>query len=124
MLHKRCCSVQSAVPRLGHMILTLDHHLQLGGDLSQFSQDLLIAVSEVQTSMLDTSLFTELADQYLQAPEVMARYTGEQMVYSLELKTSMYKVQPRRAFDVHRGSQLALRETLGFAEVAGGHCPV
>lgn len=43
---------------------------------------------------------------------------------SLELKTSVDKVEPGGAIDVHGGSELALGEGLGFAQVESRHAPM
>lgn len=116
--------MQTALPRLSHVLLALDHHLQLVANLIQPPQHFLVPIREVQDRVLDPRLRAELLDQLLQPPEVMPRHTREQVVHRLELQPPVDEVQPRGAADIHGRPELALREGLGLAELRGRHAPV
>lgn len=46
------------------------------------------------------------------------------MMLSLELQSAMNKVEPGRTLNIHRCSQLPLRERLSVSEVGRWHSPV
>lgn len=117
-------SMQPALPRLRHVLLTPDQVLDLHAHLVQPPQHLFVSVHEPQQRVRDPCLGAKLHDQRLQPAQVVPRHTREQVVHGLELKTAVDPVEPRRAVDVHRGAELALGEGLGFAEVRGRHGPV
>jgi hypothetical protein len=116
--------MQSALARLGHVLLALDQRLDLLGNLVQAAQNDLVALDESVALVFELRLLAKLAHQNLSPAEIVPRDAREKMVDGLELQAAVEKVQPRRAIDVHGGAQLALRERLAGAEVRGGHAPV
>lgn len=111
--------MQSTLPRPRHVLLALDHDIQLITNILQPPQHLSVAIGEVEDRVRHTSVVAELPDHELHLAQVMARHTREQVVNSLELETAVHKVHPRGAVDVHGGAELTLRKGLGLAEVNG-----
>ena len=116
--------MQTALPRLGHVLLALDQHLHLLADLPQAGQHLSVAVDEPEDLVLNPRLRAELLDERLQLAEVVPRHSREEVVHGLELQTAVDEVEPGGAVDVHGGAELALGERLGVAQVRGGGGPV
>jgi hypothetical protein len=116
--------MQSTLTSLSHMFLTIDHDLDHLRYLLKTTDDDLVALNKTVAVVLHTSLGGELADKLLASAEVMARYTGEEVVYGLELETAVEPIHPCRTIDVHGGAQLALGERLCGSKVGGGHAPV
>lgn len=111
--------MQSTLPRPRHVLLALDHDIQLITNILQPPQHLSVTIGEVEDRVRHTSVVAELPNHELHLAQVMARHTWEQVVNGLELETAMHKVHPRGAVDVHSGAELALGEGLGLAEVDG-----
>lgn len=106
------------------MLLALNHDIKLVANILEPAQNLAVSVGEVEDRVRNASVLAEVADEELDLAEVVARHSGEEMVDSLELETAVVEVEPGRAVDVHGGSELALGEGLGLAEIDGGHSPV
>lgn len=109
---------------LGHLILALNHDLDLLADIRQVTDDLLVAIHESEDGVRDLGLLTELLDKSLTSPQVVAGHTGKEVVHSLELQTAVIPVEPLRAVDIHGGSQLGLGKCLGLAAIRRRHTPV
>jgi hypothetical protein len=116
--------MKSTLSSLGHKFLALDKCLNHLAHLLESAQNNLVALDKAITLVLDCGLVAEFADQNLESAQVVARYAREQMVDSLELKSSVEEIQPGGAVDIHGGTQLALRETLSRTKIGGGHTPM
>lgn len=116
--------LQSALARLGHVVLTLAEHVQLMADIFEFTEHTGVPFNEPVDVIPHPGLDAKLFNDRLERPEVVTRNPGEQVVDRLELKTSVYEVHPGRTEDVHRGSKLSLGEGLVGPEVARRHTPV
>ena len=116
--------MQPALASLGHVLLALHHDLELGADLVQPAQHLLVPVHELEDGVLDARVVAELPHQRLDLAQVMPRHAREEVVAGLELEAAVDEVEPGGAVDVHGGAELALGEGLGVAEHGGGHAPV
>ena len=116
--------MQSTFPRLRHVFLALDHHIQLRSHLAQFAKDISIPSHEPKSLVSDPRLLAELHHFLLQAPQIMARHAREKVVHGLELQSSMYEIQPCGTIDVHGRAELMLRETFPLAEIARRHRPM
>jgi hypothetical protein len=68
---------------LGHVGLAFRKDLGLPGDLSQPTDDLLVASVKVVNGVRDTDFLTELNHQLLGAAEIVSRDTGVEVVDSL-----------------------------------------
>lgn len=93
-----------------HVFLAHGQDLHLLGDLSQSTQDDLVALDEVEDRVPNSDPLAEVPHQKLCLAQVMAGKTGEQVMDGLELQPAVDEVQPSRAVDVHGGSQLFLGE--------------
>lgn len=78
------------------------HHPQLLSNLAQSANDLLIPACKSKYHVRNSDVVAELLYILLRPAQIMSRETREQMVHNLVIETAMYKVQPRRAIDVHR----------------------
>lgn len=116
--------MQPALPRLGHVRLTLRQDLRLARDLLQFTQHHTVALDKAVDQIADLGLGAEVLHECLQAAEIVARDAREEVVDGLELQAAVDEVEPGGAGDVHGGAELALGEGLGGAEVGGGGAPV
>jgi hypothetical protein len=116
--------VKTALSRFGHVLLTLDKDLDHFTNFLQSGKDNLVALDKAVALVLDGGLVAEFSDKNLQLAQIVAGHTREHVVAGLELKASVEKVQPSRAFDIHGGAELALGEALGWAKVGGRHTPV
>lgn len=105
----------------GSRLPTLLQNIYLLGDIAQSADDFLVTIEEGKNRIRDPSVAAELQNQLLGAPQVMARDPGEEMVNSLELQSTVEKVKPSRAVNVHCGAEHLLREGLVDAKVGGGH---
>lgn len=103
----------------GHAALTLGQDPCLIGDVSQVTNDFLIAFLEPIQRVRDVDFLAKLHDKLLASTQVVSRDAREQMVYRLELQAAVKEVEPLWAIDVHSGPQHALREGFGDAEVCG-----
>jgi hypothetical protein len=106
------------------VLLALDHNIKLITHVLKTTEDLSVSIGEVEDRVRNTRVGAELADHELHLAKVVSRHAGEQMVNSLELKTAVNEVHPRRAVDVHGGSELTLRKGFRLAEVNSRHTPV
>lgn len=97
-------SMKTALSSSSHVLLALNQHLYLLGNLPKTSQDLTVTVFKAIDFILDANFFSKLLDPALQFAQVMPRDTKEEVVDGLELETTMDPVKPRRAVDVHRGT--------------------
>lgn len=95
--------MQSHFAFLCHMILAFHQNLDLFCDLLKSAKHHLVSVCEVVDSVWDVSLLAEFLDKCLSLSQVVSRYSGEQVVYSLELQSAVDKVQPGGAVDIHCG---------------------
>jgi len=116
--------MKSTLASLGHEFLTLDKRLHHFAHFFESAQNNLVALHKAITLVLDRCLVAELANKNLQSAQVVARHAREEVVDSLELKTSVQEIQPGGAVDIHGGAELALGEALGRAQIRGGHAPV
>lgn len=87
-----------------HASLTLSQHPCLPRDISQVTNDLLIALLEPIKRIRDADILAEFHDQFLASAEVVPRDPWEQVVHGLELETTMEEVEPLRAVNVHGGA--------------------
>jgi len=117
-------SMQTCLSRLGHILLAVDQKLDLSTHLSKPAKNLRVPIHKPQDGVWNTRIQAELLDQHLKSPEVVSRYPGEEMMDCLELQTAVDEVEPGGAFDVHRGTQLALWERFALAKVGRGHAPM
>lgn len=102
--------MQPALSSLSHVLLTLEHNVELITHVLEPAQDLLVAIGEVEDRVRDTRVVAELSDHELHLAEVVSRHAGEEVVHGLELETAVDKVEPGWAVDVHGCSELALGE--------------
>lgn len=116
--------MKPALPRLGHILLTLDQQANLLAHLVQMPKYLLVPVGERQDGVRDARLVAELPHERLHLAQVVPGHAGEEVVDGLELQAAVHKVHPGGAVDVHGGPELALGEGLALAQVGGGHAPV
>lgn len=93
-----------------HVLLAAEKDSDLLSNVVQSTEDFLIAVKEAQGEIRDARIGTELLNKSLNTTEVVARYTREQVVNSLELEAAVDEVQPLGAVDIHGRAKLALRE--------------
>lgn len=96
--------LQSALARLGHVVLTLAEHVQLMADIFEFTEHTGVPFNEPVDVIPHPGLDAKLFDDRLERPEVVTRNPGEQVVDRLELKASVNEVHPGRTEDVHRSS--------------------
>lgn len=109
--------MQSHFAFLCHVILAFHQNLDLFCDLLESAEHLLVSVCEVVDSVWDVGLLAEFLDKCLCLSQVVSRDSGEQVVYSLELQSTVDEVQPSGAVDIHGSSQLPLGERLGLTNV-------
>ena len=81
--------------------LTPTKYFGLLRDFLEPAQYLSIPLREAVDHIRDLHLFTKLPDVFLRSPKVVTRYAWEEVMNGLELQTSVHKVEPGRAIDVH-----------------------
>lgn len=81
--------MKSALAGPSHIQLARKHNLHLLGHLLKSAQDNLVAFHETVTVVGQLRLVAELADQSLHLPQVVPGHAGEEMVYSLELESTV-----------------------------------
>lgn len=116
--------MQPALPSLSHVLLALEHDVELVTHVLEPAQDLLVAVGEVEDRVRNARVVAELADHELRLAEVVSGDAGEEVVDGLELETAVDPVEPGWAVNVHGCAELALGERLALAEVNRRHPPV
>ncbi len=93
----------------------------LVGNIPQAPDDLFIPIYKCEDRIWDPHLLAELLDQPLGSAEVMSWNPGEKMVDSLELETTVEKVQPWGTVYVHGCAEHLLRERFLGAQVGCRH---
>jgi hypothetical protein len=93
--------METALARLCHVILALCQHRQLPTDLCQSPNDLLITLCKPIDVVLNPRLGTKLLHHRLDLPQIVSWDSGEQVVYRLELKSTVSPIQPDGAHDIH-----------------------
>ena len=104
-----------------HASLALSQNPCLPRNVSQMTDNLLITFLESIHRIRDANIFAEIHDQFLTSAEIVPRDTWEQVVHGLELESTMEKVEPLGAVNIHGGAQHTLRERLGNAKVCCRH---
>lgn len=97
-------SMEAAFSGSSHVLLALNQHLYLLGNLPKTSQDFPVTVFKAIDLILDTNFFSKLLDPALEFAQVMPRNTREEVVNGLELETTVDPVKPGWAVDVHGGT--------------------
>lgn len=104
--------------------MAIDQDLDLFTNVVEPAQDLLVALDKGEDGVGNAGFAAKLPGEDLGLAEVVAGKSREQVVDGLELETTVDKVEPGGAVDVHGGTELALREGLGLAQVGVGRSPV
>lgn len=94
-------SMEAALSSSSHVLLALNQHLYLLGNLPKASQDLPITVFKAIDLILNANFFSKLLDPALEFAQIMSRDTREEVMDGLELETTVDPVEPGRAVDVH-----------------------
>lgn len=116
--------MQSALTRLRHVSLAMDQDSDLITNILKTVEDLAVAIHKVENRVGNTGFGAKLPDQDLSLAEVVSWKSGEQVVNSLELESTVDEIEPSRAINVHAGSELPLGEGLGFAKIRCRHTPM
>ncbi len=99
--------------------------MHLVGDLFERGEDAAVTLCEAVLVVLQPPLFSEGDNEPVaQLAQVVARYAREEMVRDLHVQTAVDEVEPGRAVDVHRGSDLARRKALAQTKIVARLCKV
>ena len=76
-------------------------HPQLPGDLAQPTDDFLVSPCKIKYYVRNSDVVAEVLDMLLRPAQVMSGEAREQVVHNLEIETTVYKIEPGWAVDVH-----------------------
>lgn len=101
--------------------LTLRQNPRLLCDLTQVSNDHLIAFLKSIQGVGNTNVLAKLHNHLLALPQIVSRYARIQVMHCLKLQSAMEEVQPSRTIDIHGGAQHSLWKGLRDAQVCCAH---
>lgn len=103
---------------------TLLQKFRLSSNVRKSTNNLLVTIIEGKDRIRNVHILTEFPNKLLRLAQIVSRDTRVQVVNSLELKTTMEKVQPRRAVDIHSSAKHLLGERFQRAKISSGHSVV
>jgi hypothetical protein len=99
-------------------------NLCLVRNVLEFPQDTVISFDKPKCLVLDARLLAEIPHKNGQLAQIVSRNTREQVVYRLEMETTMEEVQPFGTRYIHSSAQLSLSKDLSWAKVGCACAPV